>query len=194
MLPPRLVLASTSRYRQALLARLGVAFDVEAPACDETQYQTRIPDPFDLALALAAAKAEAVAHRHPDAIVIGSDQVCAIDGTVLGKPGDRPHALAQLQSLQGRTHDLITAVCVHTPTGRQAFHDVSRLRMRALDDKALLRYLDRDEPYDCAGAYKLEAAGITLFATIQSADHTAITGLPLLQLTGVLRTLGFAIP
>lgn len=194
MTVPCLVLASTSRYRKALLERLGIPFTVAAPACDEAAYQARIADPFDLAIALAAAKAEAVARAHPAAVVIGSDQVCAHDGAVLGKPGDRPRALAQLQRLQGRSHDLITAVCVLGPNGAQAFHDLSRLRMRALDDAALLRYLDRDEPYDCAGSYKLEAAGITLFATIQSADHTAITGLPLLQLTGVLRTLGFALP
>ncbi len=191
---PRLVLASTSRYRRMLLARLGVAFDVAAPACDEAAYHARIHDPFDLAVALAAAKAEAVARLQPDAIVIGSDQVCAIDGAVLGKPGTRTAALAQLRRLQGRTHELITAVCVCTPDGTQAFHDISRLRMRALDDGALQRYLDRDEPYDCAGSYKLEAAGIGLFAKIESADHTAITGLPLLQVAGVLRALGFAIP
>jgi septum formation protein len=191
---PPLVLASTSPYRRALLARLCPTFDVARPQCDEDAYRKAIADPFDLAVTLARVKADSIARERRDAVVIGSDQVCTIDGEVLSKPGDRAHARAQLQRLTGRTHTLITAVCVQTPGEPRPFHDVSQLRMRALSAGDIERYLDREEPWDCVGSYKIEGAGIGLFASIRSDDHTAIVGLPLLQLSGVLRTLGYSIP
>jgi len=194
MSAPPLVLASTSPYRRALLQRLGVSFTVASPQCDEARFQAAIADPFDLAVALARVKAESVAAHDRAAVVIGADQVCAVDGQVLGKPGDRLQARDQLKRLAGRTHSLITAVCVQTPLEPHPFHDVSLLRMRALRAEDIERYLDRDQPWDCAGSYKLEAAGVALFASIRSDDHTAIVGLPLLQLTGVLRALGYEIP
>jgi septum formation protein len=195
----RLILASTSPYRRALLERLGVPFSVVAPRCDEEVWRAEVADPFELAVTLARVKAESVASAHPGAVVIGCDQVCALDGEVLGKPGDRVRALAQLRRLAGRTHSLITAVNVQAHDVQaddepRPFHDVSTLRMRALGEADLARYLDRDQPWDCAGSYKLEGAGIALFASIRSDDHTAIVGLPLLQLTGVLRALGYSIP
>jgi septum formation protein len=189
-----LVLASTSSYRRALLARLGLPFTWVAPGVDEAAAKTTGQSPLALATQLARAKALAVARREPDAVVVGSDQVVAVEGTVLDKPGDRDRALAQLQRLRGRRHQLITAVAIAHPGGRREFHSEAVLHMRDLDDAALARYVDHDQPFDCAGSYKLEQLGIALFATVEAADHTAITGLPLLQLAQVLRELGFAVP
>jgi septum formation protein len=194
MPPPTIILASTSPHRRALLERLGVAFSTAAPGVDEAACKSQGLSPRALAESLAAAKARAVARRHPGAIVIGSDQVCALADEVFGKPGDRPGAIAQLRRLRQRTHALITAVCVHCSGREHAFTNVSHLRMHALSDAELERYVDVDQPFDCAGAYKIERAGIALFDAIESADHTAITGLPLLQLCAALRQLGIALP
>jgi septum formation protein len=191
---PRLVLASTSPHRRDLLLRLRLPFTTASPACDEVAYQARGLEPRVLAATLAAAKAEAVSPLCPGAAVIGCDQVCALGAEVLGKPGSRARAVAQLDRLRGRTHELITAVCVRLGDRVQAFAEVSRLHMRPLAAAEIERYVDLDQPFDCAGAYKVEAAGIALFERIDSADHTAIVGLPLLRLSAVLRELGFAVP
>lgn len=192
----RLVLASTSSYRRDLLARLGLAFDQLAPAVDEEAWKSKGAAPRELARQLAAAKARAVATAlgDDDAVVIGSDQVCALDGRVFGKPGDAAGALEQLRELRGRTHEILTAVCVVGPGGDWEHTDVARLRVRDLDDAALMRYVAADEPFDCAGSYKLEARGIALFEAIECADHTAIVGLPLVALTGELARRGFRLP
>ncbi len=189
-----LLLASTSPYRRALLSRLGVPFRAVPPAVDEAAFRTGDVAPDRLAAGLARRKAAAVAERFPDAVVIGSDQVCAAGGDVLGKPGDAAGARAQLALLAGRTHRLITAVAVAHPDGVVEFADETRLSMRALRADEIERYVAADDPTDCAGSYKLEARGIALFDRIESADHTAIVGLPLIALTGVLRELGYAIP
>lgn len=189
-----LVLASTSSYRRALLARLGVPFTWLAPGVDEAAAKATASAPDALASLLARAKAAAVARGQPDAVVIGSDQVVAVDGLVLDKPGDRERAIAQLQRLRGRSHRLITAVAIAHPGGWCEFVCDAVLHMRPLDDQEILRYVDRDQPFDCAGSYKLEQLGIALFDAIATADHTTITGLPLRQLAQALRSLGFAIP
>lgn len=193
-MPPPLVLASTSPHRRALLARLGHPFAAVAPTCDEASYLGRGLSPQLLAATLAEAKARSVASAHPDSVVIGSDQVCALGVEVFGKPGGRDAAVAQLRRLRGRTHHLLTAVCVVDGGRTHAFVDDSRLGMRALDDAEIERYVDLDKPFDCAGAYKLERAGIALFDNIASADHTAIVGLPMLRLCAVLRQCGLALP
>lgn len=191
---PPLVLASTSPYRRELLARLQLPFTCAAPGIDEAAAKARIHDPLLLASTLARAKAAAVAHQVPDAVVIGSDQVVALGKQVLDKPGNHDRALAQLRQLRNRRHRLITAVAIVHPGGCHEFHSEASLAMRNLDDAALERYLATDQPFDCAGSYKLERLGIALFAAIEAADHTAIVGLPLLELAQALRELGFQVP
>lgn len=197
-MPPPLILASTSRYRRALLERLGVAFTALAPACDEESLKDPNLAPQALAEHLAAAKAASIAVQQPEAVVIGSDQLAAveIDGhwTILGKPGTSARAVDQLAMMSGRTHVLITAMVVARGAERWRHSDLTRLTMRRLDRAALERYVAADQPLDCAGAYKLECRGIVLFERIDSADASAITGLPLLALTRILAGLGYAIP
>jgi septum formation protein len=191
---PPLILASTSRYRAALLARLGLPFETVAPEVDERSLEEPGLEPRAAAERLARAKAAAVAARRPGAIVIGSDQVCAAGDQVLHKPGTRERAVEQLLALAGRTHELITAVAVQAP-GRVLEHtDVSRLTMRPLERAALERYVDADQPLDCAGAYKLEERGVALFSRIECADASAITGLPLMALVEMLDSLGIVVP
>ena len=180
---PRLVLASTSRYRRALLERLGLPFETAAPGVDEDAYKARGLAPQALVLELARAKALAVA-RDTDAIVIGSDQVAEIDGLVLGKPGTPERAVQQLQRLAGRTHHLWTGVCVvDGRSGRQVEHvDLHRLTMRALTAAQLAAYVAQDDPVDCAGAYKIDR--------VEGDDATAIVGLPLMFVARALAELG----
>lgn len=194
-LPP-LVLASTSRYRRELLARLGLPFRAERPDCDEDAYKGRGLSPEALAETLALLKAKSL-ERAPEgarATIIGSDQVAAIDGQILSKPGTVEAAVEQLCLLSGREHRLITAVAVIAGDRRLLHTDVTRLWMRSLNTEALARYVAADEPLDCAGSYRLESRGIALFSRIESADHTAIVGLPLIALTTMLRELGYRIP
>jgi septum formation protein len=195
-MPPPLILASTSRYRRDLLGRLGVAFTATTPRCDEEALKAGMGAlaPRPLAEALAEAKARSLLPEAAASAVIGSDQLVEIDGRILGKPGTAEAAQAQLQAMSGREHRLVTALCV-LHAGRTWRHtDVARLTMRALDPWQIERYVARDQPLDCAGAYKLEAGGVALFSAIACDDHSAITGLPLLALTRILAEIGFAIP
>lgn len=191
-----IILASTSPYRRALLDRLGLPFRAVAPTVDEAPYKARGMAPRSLAELLALDKAGSVARGHPHAIVIGSDQVAEVDGRVLDKPGTVEAAVAQLRGLSGRQHRLITSIAVMCAARSVVIPhtDVTTLWMRPLDDDAIRRYLDADHPLDCAGSYKIEARGIALFERIDSADHTAIIGLPLIALTTILRSLGVEIP
>ena len=192
---PPLVLASTSRYRRELLARLGLPFSVRAPACDEDAIKRGLDlAPLDLAVHLARAKAESLRGELPSGVIIGSDQIAEIDGVILGKPGTADRAAEQLALLAGRTHRLITAVALAHPGGVIEHVDVARLTMRPLAAAPIARYVAADAPLDCAGSYKLEARGIALFSRIESEDSSAITGLPLIALTTMLSTLGFAVP
>lgn len=191
-----LILASTSIYRKVLLGRLGLPFRCVAPGVDEDDLKQECLEPADLAERLAAAKAEAVARRFPQSVVIGSDQLATIDGEVLGKPGTQIRAVEQLQRLAGRTHDLITAVCVmRLADGFRRNHaDRTRLTVRKLGHDEILRYVTGENPVDCAGSYKIESAGIALFDRIESDDFTAITGLPLITLVSILRDFGYHVP
>lgn len=185
------VLASTSRYRAALLDRLGVAFTAVAPGVDETPLQSSGLAPRAMVQALALEKAQAVAAHHPNAIVIGSDQCAALGALVLGKPGTEARAVAQLEQLSGQTHDLWTAVCVLAPGGqRYETVDHHALTMRALGRAQLEAYVARDQPLDCAGAYKIEGIGVALFERVTGQDSTAIVGLPLMWLSATLAALG----
>lgn len=190
----QIVLASTSPYRRQLLARLRLPFTCEPPDVDETAVKRRLREPLAAVQELARQKALAVAARFPAALVIGSDQVATIDGTVLDKPGTAPNAIAQLRLLAGREHRLLTAVAIAHPGGLVAFVDTTTLRLRHLTDAEIERYVAAESPLDCAGSYKIEGLGITLFDRIDSADQTAIVGLPLLALSGALRGLGLLLP
>ena len=191
---PELVLASTSTYRSTLLERLGVPFRCVAPPFDERSIPVAGVEPLALAEALARGKAAGVARLEPDAAIIGCDQLVSFGGRVFGKPGSADRAVDQLGAMSGRSHELITSLVVIHADREFVHTDVTRLRMRRLTRAELERYVAADRPFDCAGSYKLEERGITLFDRIESDDHTAITGLPLIALVGFLRELGFVIP
>ena len=192
--PVRLILASSSAYRRELLARLGLPFEAIAPDIDETPLPGESPQAT--ALRLAAAKARAVAAAHPGALVIGSDQVATLDELQIGKPGDHAPALAQLQLMRGREVVFHTALClwdgrVADPAQAAQIENVQvQVRFRDLPDAEFDAYLRIEQPYDCAGSAKNEGLGIALLESIVSTDPTALTGLPLIALTGMLRRAG----
>lgn len=189
-----LVLASTSRYRRELLARFGLPFEVVRPEVDETPLIHEIPSAQ--ASRLAEAKARAVAERFPDAWVIGSDQVAEIDGQALGKPDSFERAADQLAAASGRSLQFHTAVCLRRRADQhaQVFSDLTVVRFRRLSSMEIERYLHAEQPYDCAGSFKAEGLGISLFEAIESSDPTALIGLPLIALAKALRQAGFALP
>lgn len=188
--PPRLILASSSAYRRELLLRLQLPFEAIAPDIDETPHPDETPEAT--ALRLAREKAAAVALQHPGALVIGSDQVATLDGIQIGKPGDHARALAQLQMMRGRRVVFHTALCLWD--GRTGTAQVENVQVfvtfRDLPDAELDAYLRIEQPYDCAGSAKNEGLGIALLERIESSDPTALTGLPLIALTGMLRRAG----
>lgn len=187
-----LVLASTSRYRRDLLARLSTTFRCCAPDVDETAQAGESPPA--LAARLAEAKAQAVAAKNPGALVLGSDQVADLDGRIFGKPGSVENATAQLRACAGRSVLFHTAIClVDTRTMPWRVHaamDTTRVRLRAIDADEIARYVAREQPLDCAGSFKSEALGIALFEEIASVDPTALVGLPLIALCRLLRDSG----
>lgn len=190
---PRLVLASTSRYRAELLSRLRLPFETVRPDVDEAPAAGE--SPASLALRLATAKAAAVAATRPEALVVGSDQVASCDGRILGKPGTRANAIAQLQAMSGREVVFLTAVAVASAgaPGEQAL-DTTTVRFRQLPDDEIARYVDAESPLDCAGSFKCEGLGIALFESIESRDPTALVGLPLIATARLLRARGVVIP
>ncbi|HEY0063556.1 MAG TPA: Maf family nucleotide pyrophosphatase [Telluria sp.] len=192
--PVRLILASSSVYRRALLERLRLPFEVMLPDIDESALPGEAPE--TTALRLARAKAEAVAVRAPGAVVIGSDQVATLDGAQIGKPGNHANALAQLQTMRGRRVIFHTALCLWdsraTPAPTVQLENIQTfVRFRDLPDAELDAYLRIEQPYDCAGSAKNEGLGIAILDNIDSSDPTALTGLPLIALTGMLRKAGF---
>lgn len=190
----KLILASTSKYRHELLTRFRLPFETVAPGVDEAVVKAAGGPALAVVEALAWRKAEAVRALRPADIVIGSDQVAVLDGEVLNKPGTAANAVAQLRALRGKQHQLITAVAVAHPGGSERFTDVTNLTMRRLTDEEVTRYVRAEMPLDCAGSYKIEGLGVTLFEQIETGDHTAIVGLPLAQLSEALRSLGFTLP
>jgi septum formation protein len=190
---PPIVLASTSPYRRQLLQRLRLPFSVLAPQVDEQALPGE--SPHETACRLALAKAKAIAAVEPAAIVIGSDQVADVDGEALSKPGTHEAALAQLARMQGREVVFHTAIAVIGPDGRQQVDDVpTAVRFRRLPVEQLDAYLQAEKPYDCAGAAKIEALGITLLESVRSDDPTALIGLPLIRLTSMLAACGVRLP
>ena len=190
-LPYPLILASTSKYRGELLSKLGWPFEAVAPGVDEDKVKAQTNSSEELALILSRFKAEAVFARRPDSCVIGSDQVCTMDGVIFGKPHTIEEATRQISIMQGKKHDLLTAVTIIHPEGSESFINRTTLHMRPLSLRDIHSYVEEDLPLDCAGSYKLESKGIKLFQKIEMSDHTAIIGLPLIELTNILIKLGY---
>lgn len=188
--PRPVILASTSRYRRELLERLQIAFRCENPGVDESPLPQE--SPRDLAVRLALAKARAVAERQPQALVIGSDQVCATGAVVLGKPGTAAANRDQLRTLSGQTATFYTAVALISLEGGlwKQHVDETRCVLRALTAEEIAGYVDAEQPFDCAGGFKSEGLGITLFERIETLDPTALVGLPLIWTASVLRDAG----
>jgi len=187
-----LILASTSRYRRALLDRLGLTYEVVVPTCDEEVADDS--DPVAVVHELSLRKARDVAARVPGAVVIGSDQVIHLHGQTLSKPGSAAKARAQLTRMSGRTHRLVTGVAVVDGRDGAEYvdHEDFHIRFRDLSLAEIERYVALDEPLDCAGSYKLESLGVWLVNRLDGEDETSIVGLPLLKLTKILRRIGIS--
>ncbi|QKT04850.1 septum formation inhibitor Maf [Ectothiorhodospiraceae bacterium 2226] len=191
---PAIVLASTSPYRRELLQRLQLPFEVCAPEVDETPQADETP--VALVRRLSQDKARAAARTYPDALVIGADQVAVHAGTVLGKPGDARRALAQLQAVRGHEVEFYTGLSLLNGASGRLQTEVVRgaVTFRELDDARLQRYLERDEPFSCAGSIKTEALGIALLERVDVDDPTALLGLPLIRLVRLLEAEGVEVP
>lgn len=191
---PPIILASSSRYRRGLLERLLDDFDTVPPAIDETPAPGE--EPLALVGRLAREKAESVSSRHREALVIGSDQVAVLDDRILGKPGDHPAAVDQLLAASGRSARFLTAVCILEPLARHRFEhlDTTLVRFRRFDRRLAETYLRHDEPYDCAGSFRIEGAAFVLFEAVRTDDPTALIGLPMIWLAGRLLDAGYLAP
>lgn len=187
---PRLLLASTSRYRALLLERLGLPFGVQAPEVDESSLPRE--KPAARALRLALAKAQAVGARHPEACIIGSDQVAVLGRRILDKPGDAARNREQLQASSGKRVAFHTAVAVVGPgaAAAQSHVDLTKVNFRTLTEREISRYVEIERPFDCAGGFRSEGLGVALFESIETRDPTALVGLPLVWLAGALRAAG----
>lgn len=178
-----LILASTSPYRKEMLQRLLNNFDCAPPACDETPHEGESPE--GLAKRLSIEKAESLIALHPNCWILGSDQTACIEGRLLGKPGHREAAIEQLLRASGQSVTFYSGLALINSTTRIQMHSVikTRVHFRLLSRQQIERYIDRELPFDCAGSFKMEGLGISLFTRIESDDPTALIGLPLIQLT-----------
>ncbi len=192
---PPILLASSSRYRQGLLERFLDDYETVAPDIAEAPREGE--NPGELATRLAREKAEAVSSQHRDALIIGADQLAVLDDVVLGKPGDHQRAVEQLLAASGKKKmDFLTAVCVLDPVTRTRLEhtDKTTVRFRRFDRRLADSYLRHDEPYDCAGSFRIEGAGFVLFESVTTDDPTALIGLPMIWLAGTLIDLGYLLP
>jgi septum formation protein len=191
---PKILLASSSPYRRGLLDRFLDRFEVVDPEVDETNNQDL--GPADLARHLARRKAEAVAVNARNALIIGADQLAVLDDRVLGKPGDHAKAVEQLLAASGKSVTFLTAVCVLDPVGRTRYEhiDTTIVRFRKFDRRLADAYLRHDQPYDCAGSFKIEGAGFVLFDSVKTDDPTALIGLPMIWVADRLLQLGYLSP
>jgi len=191
-----LVLASTSPYRKELLSKLGIAFEAQKPLFDEdsakNQELTKALPPQELCLFLGQEKARSLATDKN--CVIGGDQMLVLDKKILGKPKSAEKAFDQLNQMQGRSHELLTSVTVFHQLKKLQFINITQMQMSSLNPEQIKNYIQRDQPLDCAGSYKIEKNGISLFEKIETEDFTAIQGLPLLMLGKILKKLGYVIP
>ncbi|MBT8094990.1 MAG: septum formation protein Maf [Gammaproteobacteria bacterium] len=191
---PAIFLASSSRYRRDLLDRVLDDYEAVDPGVDESNHDGLAPQ--ELVRQLARRKAEAVAINARQALVIGADQLAVLDGKALGKPGDHARAVEQLLAASGKTVTFLTAVCILDPVGRARYEhtDETAVSFRNFDRRLADAYLHHDEPYDCAGSFKLEGAGFVLFDSVRTDDPTALIGLPMIWLAGRLLELGYLLP
>ena len=191
---PRLVLASTSRYRRRLLERLQIPFEITAPNVDESPAADEMPQA--MALRLACAKAQAAQAGYPDALIIGCDQVAVVGTTLLTKPGHHDQAVRQLTLMSGRPVSFFTALCLlNARTSRQQTSIVPvTVHLRELSSARIERYLQAEQPYDCAGSARIEGLGITLVKRLEGDDPNALIGLPLIRLCDMLREEGVELP
>jgi septum formation protein len=189
-----IVLASGSAYRRELLARLGLPFDYAAPDIDETAHPGETARALTERLSLS--KARALAKRFPDHLIIGSDQVLTLDGQPVSKPGDHTRAREQLRRCSGRSVEFITGLCLlDSATGRyQLTSEPFTVIFRELADSTIERYLERERPYDCAGSFRMEGLGISLFQALRGDDPNSLIGLPLIRLCSMLANEGVTIP
>jgi MAF protein len=190
----RIILGSSSPFRRQLLEKLGLAFECHSPDIDESIQEGETAD--SLVLRLAASKARAVAERFPDALIIASDQVSVLDGKINGKPGTRDRAIAQLAASTGKTVRFVTGLSVlDSGTGRQITRKEDFLvHFRELSAAAITRYVDQEQPFNCAGSFKSEGLGISLFRALEGRDPNALIGLPLILLISMLAEFGLEIP
>jgi septum formation protein len=193
-LPIKIILASSSPYRQALLSRLGLDFTIEAPDLDESPLTNE--SATELVLRLSCQKAEIIGKKYADVLVIGSDQVACLDQQILTKPGNRENARRQLEAMCGQTITFFTGLCLLKTSDQQCQSAVVpfNVSFREFGTDEIRRYLDREMPYDCAGSFKSEQMGITLVSQMQGEDPTALVGLPLIKLSEMLRHLGLSLP
>ncbi len=189
-----IVLASSSPYRRDLLDRLINTYETIDPNVDESNPEGLKPDV--LATRLARLKAESVSATARDALIIGADQLAVLDDTVLGKPGSHQKAVEQLLMASGKSVRFMTAVCILDPVGRARYEhtDVTTVRFRNFDRRLAEAYLKHDEPYDCAGSFKIEGAGFVLFESVSTEDPTALIGLPMIWVADRLLQLGYLLP
>jgi len=188
MFNPQIVLASSSPFRRELLQRLGISFKTASPDTDETALKGETPE--ETALRLSEAKARTVALQHPEALIIGSDQVAYLDDMVFGKPGNHENAVMQLQKMRGRTVNFFTGLCLlNAQTGKAHLRGVPTLvTFRDLTDDEIENYLRKEQPYNCAGSAKSEGLGIVLIAKMEGNDPSALIGLPLIALCDLLKS------
>ena len=190
----QLVLGSTSPFRKALLEKLGIPFCTDTPNTNEARQPGE--SPTDLVLRLAEAKAREVAGRHPAAMIIGSDQVACVDGEILGKPGNRENAIAQLTAAAGKTVTFYTGLCLYNSANEQTQTGVElfTVHFRNLTPGQIERYVDLEQPFNCAGSFKSEGFGITLFSALEGRDPNSLIGLPLILLVEMLADQGITLP
>ncbi len=194
IMPQNLILASTSRYRKALLEKLGLPFECAAPGVDERPLADESAQ--ELVARLARAKAQAIANSRDHGLIIGSDQVCVCDGRILGKPGTIDNAIAQLMAAQGRSVTFYAGLCVLNAATKE-IHELIEpftVHFRDLDETAIRRYVEAELPLDCAGSFKCEGMGIVLFKRLEGRDPNTLIGLPLIGLIGLLECHGIALP
>ena len=193
-MPQTLVLGSTSPFRRELLSRLGLPFDTASPDIDESPLAGEAPQA--LVKRLACLKAQAVSANFDQALIIGSDQVACIDGEILGKPGNRENAIAQLSRAAGRKVTFYTGLCLlNAASGRvQSCCELFSVHFRSLDQAQIERYVDHEQPFGCAGSFKSEGLGISLFSRLEGDDPNALIGLPLIRLVQMLDEEGIAVP
>lgn len=184
------VLASTSQYRKKLLEQIGLKVKCIAPECDENQFKNSDAPPKELAKKLSELKLNSVKENYPNEVIIAGDQIAALGSEILSKPGNIKNATKQLLKLSGKVHKLFTAISVSHQSKTVTILNETTLHMRELTESQIHNYLTIDTPFDCAGSYKIEQMGITLFSKIESNDHTAIIGVPLMELVSLLDEFG----